>query len=137
MEERDLDLDVPVTPEQWEILARTAEAIGDERGFRTDRNDPPAIHVHLTAERAPSRWRDWISPRDRYGEPERHAARFEFNDGRPVARVDPWIAPEPPAVLPQEVDVMQQDLERWVRNRWHELLEESGIHYVRGHTTEA
>lgn len=133
MEQRNLDLDLPMTAEQWDVLVRTADELGPAEGFRSTDGDPPEIDVLATPERAPAGWREWVSDREAYGDPERPAARLEFNGGSPYARIEPWADPDEPAILQPRVEALRQELERWVRGRWHELLERSGIDYVRGH----
>lgn len=133
MEQRNLDLDLSMTAEQWDVLVKSAEELGPKQGFRPTEGDPPEIVVLATPERAPAGWREWISDRESYGDPERPAARLEFNGGDPYARIGPWAEPDEPAILRPQVEALRQELEQWVRGRWHELLESSGIHYVRGH----
>lgn len=72
---------------------------------------------------------------DSYARSTREFARFVFNGGRPYAELLPPETAKPPAITPAEEAAMDQGLERWVRERWHQLMRESGLDYVRGHLT--
>jgi hypothetical protein len=133
MEKRNLDFDIEITPDQWEELGRTAAGLGHDQGFSWNAEDSTDIEVMLRPDSAPATWRDRLTDERTYGEHVGHVARFVFNDGRPFARLEPWYDPQPPAVPPDLADQMRGDLESWVRNRWHDLMRESGMHYERGH----
>ena len=74
-----------------------------------------------------------MSDEDRYGDSEVEIARFVFNDGRPYARMEAPPTLEEPSITDAQEDAAEAGEERFVRDRWHYLLRESGIHYERGH----
>jgi len=131
MQERNIDLDLPVTAEQWNMIVQTAEARGRVLGFRVEDGDPPGIVVLASLERAPTGWAQWLSPRSMYGEAEKEAARLVFNAGNPYAALEPWATPEE-ELEEAELQARAHAFQRWVRDRWHELMQESGLRYVRG-----
>jgi hypothetical protein len=131
MDVRNIDLDRPVTREQWDILSSTARERGPVEGFRVSDADPPEVIVVASLERAPEEWGEWLSSRFEYGHPYKDAARLVFNDGTPYARLEPWAAPDG-GDDPERQTRMDAAFERWVRSRWHALLRLSGIQYVRG-----
>jgi hypothetical protein len=55
--------------------------------------------------------------------------RFVFNDGRPYAELEPPLQPREPAIMPQRDRADERELEGWVRNRWHDLVCQAGLHY--------
>lgn len=135
MERRNLDFEVEMSPAQWDIMARRADALGPESGgFDRDAADTNEIQVFMNTSDAPSLWRDYVGDQETYGPTTREVARFHFNSGRPYAEIDAGSKVAEPGYLEQEVAEMQNELEHWVRGKWHELLRESGIHYERGHT---
>lgn len=136
MERRNLELG-PITAEQWDILGRTARDLTAVSGFDWQPDACNELGIFMTIENAPAEWRDWVSERDEYGASERRAATVLWNDGDPFARVEIEPLPESPNVLPQNVELMQQKFEHWLRGRWQELLRESGLHYTKaGHVTQ-
>ncbi len=138
METRNLDLDITVTAEQWQQLGRTANATArDGAGFRWDERQPDEIRVLFREDDVPARWQDRVSPPGLYGADAPAAARLVFNDGRPYASVEPPAAPAAPVITEDEQDAMQRELERWVRDKWHELMRASGLHYTRGHIPQS
>jgi len=134
--ERELDFGIPMLPEQWEELGRTAAALGPaRRGFAWDEGRPGEIRVYLRHEDAPPGWLNLVTETEAgtYGAHERAVARFFFHDGRPFGRIalPNWVAE--PAYQPEEAAALWLELERWVRGKWHELLRAAGVHYERGH----
>ena len=144
METRNLDFGIEMTDEQWRALERTADSLGETRGFDAARSvEQPfschAIQVFMDGTRGPDAWRDYLtSPEGTYGTGTAEVAAFHFNGGRPFASIDvpPRLVDEP--AVPDTVEQqMQRELEAWVRNRWHKLLEVSGLHYDRGHIPQS
>jgi hypothetical protein len=127
MEVMNLDLDLPVTAEQWDILAHTATAMGPLHGFGVAGEDPPVIEVVASVERAPEGWAEWLSVRYAYGEPEKRAARLCFNGGQPYAALDSWAVPESAETPPERAEALRLSFDRWVRDRWTELLRLAGV----------
>ncbi|MBX6362628.1 MAG: hypothetical protein IRZ00_02060 [Gemmatimonadetes bacterium] len=140
MEPRDLFFEIEVTKEQWDELRRTAAVQGADRGYDQVQDEPTTdIAVFVTADRGPSRWRPLLVSDGRtYGPTHYKVAHFHWNDGRPFASIDlpPTIVDEP-AFTDQQEQELQDELEDWVRNRWHELMRLSGLHYERGHIPES
>jgi hypothetical protein len=131
MQTRDIDFEIPLTREQWEQLGHSANARPDYGALRWTPDDPDVIRLSIREEERPAGW-NTIAPSVADMAPEdREVARFVYNDGRPYARLEPPPQPESPAIPPQEDEQMQRALERWVRDRWHELLRLAGIHYDR------
>lgn len=139
MEQRKLDLTEAVTPEQWEILGRTAAELGvDGAGFDWDEEESKTIDVYMRDSDAPNYWRElFVSRDDTYGDDAMCVARFDYAGGTPVAEIDVDNAPDEPVYTNVGEATMQQELERWVRNKWHELMERSGIHFDRGHMPQS
>jgi len=138
MEIRNLDFDIDVTREQWQQLGRTAAAAArDGAGFVWDEREPEEIRVVFREGDVPARWQDHVSPDELYGSPARTAARFVFNGGRPYARVEPPAVPAEPVITADEQEAMRLELERWVREKWHELMRVSGLHYTPGHIPQS
>ncbi len=134
MEERNLELGIPLTREQWEQVARRAADLGREQsGFEWSEEEPEQIRLYLHEEEARGLWSDYVSGEETYGAPDREVAQFVFNGGSPYARVEAPPTAQPPMVTQQEEQGMQLGLERWVRDKWEQLLRESGLHYDRGH----
>jgi hypothetical protein len=137
MERRNLELTSSVTAEQWDIMARTARDLSPGDGFGWKPDAPRQIELYMRADDAPGAWHDWVMRDDRYGAGERPAATFLWNDGDTFARIDIDPLPEPPNVLPQDVETMQRDLENWVHNRWRDLRRASGIPFTdAGHVSQ-
>jgi len=133
MERRNLDLGIALTPDQWEILERTAERLGPEdAGFAWDREDSEIL-VYVSDRDAPNHLRNLINREDRYGAHRRAVAAFHFNDGDPFASIAAPASAEQPVITEPEEEELSRELDAWVRNKWHELLRTSGIHYERGH----
>lgn len=135
MEERNLDLEIPLREAQWEQIGRRAASMGREVAGVEWAADTDRIHVYMTDEEARGLWRDQVSDESVYGESEMEVAQFVYNDGRPYARLEPPSTAKPPAILPQDEAAMQAGLERFVREKWDTLLKESGVHYERGHVS--
>lgn len=133
MEERNLDFEIPLTREQWEQVARTAARLGEEGGFTWTEQEPERIRLALRDEEARGIWEDYVSAEETYGESTREIAEIVFNDGRPHGRVKPPASAREPAVNTTEKTAMQEGLERWLREKWHILIRESGLQYDRGY----
>lgn len=127
MDERNVDFDLPVSRDQWEQIGRRAQALRPS-GFEWRDGEPDRIHLYLRDEEARGLWERMVSDEGRYGAHEIEVAQFVFNDGRPYAHLEASPFIEEPAVLPQEEDAMEVGQERFVREKWHRLLEESGLH---------
>lgn len=137
MQARNLDLQIPLTREQWDEIGRTAARLGPEGGFSWTDDEPEQVAVFLRDQDAVGIWDRYVSGEDTYGTPRREVARFRFNGGRPFAELEPPPATRPPAVTEAESAAMQAGLERWVRDGWQTLMRESGIHYERGHLPQS
>jgi hypothetical protein len=133
MQERNLDFEIPVSREQWEQLGRSAARLGEDSGYEWNPTEPDRIHLHLREEEARGVWDRFVSQEETYGEPSLELAEFVFNDGRPFARLQPPAAAEEPAITDNEEHAMDIGMERWVRDKWHELMRQSGLHYDPGH----
>jgi hypothetical protein len=127
MERRNLDLGVPLTREQWLQIGEAADFQPDNGVLEWTPADFGVIHVSIREDDAPKGWQD-IAPAKGLRANEREVARFVYNDGRPMVQLEPPMQPEPPAVLPQQEQAMQVELERWVRGKWHVLMRAAGLH---------
>lgn len=138
MEQRNLDFDIDMTREQWLELGRTADTRGPTRsGFAWAPDRFDEIHVFLRDADAPSLWRNFVSDAESYGAEEREIAQFRFNGGRPYAELHLPESLEEPVVSVQEQETMREELDGWIRNKWHELVRDSGLHYDRGHIPQS
>lgn len=90
------------------------------------------IHVAVREGDAPAGWAGLTPAVDDIPPEDREVARFVYNDGRPYAQLEPPAAPTTPAILPQQEEQMEVGLERWVREKWHYLLRNSGLHHDSG-----
>ena len=128
MQRRNIDFEIPLTPEQWAQLGDSANARPDFGVLRWLPEERDVIHVALRADDAPDGWRPMAPPVDGAGPSDREVARFVYNDGRPFAQLTPPDGLAPPAVSPGEARALEIGLERWVREKWHTLMREAGIH---------
>ncbi|HEX7050631.1 MAG TPA: hypothetical protein VF188_10550 [Longimicrobiales bacterium] len=134
MEALDLDFGIPMTAAQWAELGRTANALAARDGsYAWDEEDFDEIRVLMRDVDAPDLWRNYVSSPSVYGARAREAAQFHFNGGRPYARMGVIEGPDEPVFTDDEEETMRRELERWVRDKWHALLRDSGLHYERGH----
>jgi hypothetical protein len=140
MERHNLFFEIELTDAQWNELQRTADTLGRDRGYASGaRTEEPfetqPIQVYLDEERGPDAWRGFLAGSEgRYGRSSVEVASFHFNGGRPFASIDyPTETVEPPAFSRDRELKLQVELDRWLRNRWDELMRASGIHYDRGH----
>lgn len=134
MEKRNLDFNVDLTREQWLDLGRTAEAVGARGGgYGWDEDRELEIRVYLSDDDAPNLWRNLVADEGTYGATRREIAQFHFNGGRPYAEVHLPEGLEEPILTEQEQQVMRDELDGWLRDKWHALLRDSGQHYDRGH----
>jgi hypothetical protein len=127
MERRNIDFEVTITREQWDQLGRTAAALPDYGVLQWSAEQPETIEVSAREEDAPSGFQDVVSSRYRYGSGQQPVAEFVFNDGRPYASLQPPPAFEPPVVTGQQEHALERELQRWVRNKWHQLVDEAGV----------
>jgi len=133
MQQRNLDFEIPLMREQWEQLGQAANIRPDYGVLRWAPVDEwDVIRVSIREGDAPRGWDDFVPDDNGVYPDDREVARFVYNDGRPYAQLEPPPTPRVPAVLPEEEQKLQVDFERWVRDKWHELLRDSGIHYDRG-----
>lgn len=131
MQRTNLDLGIPLTRLQWAQLGESANFRTDDGVMQWSPSEFDVIRVSIIAADTPEGWSD-IAPPSRVRNDEHEVAHFVYNDGRPFARVEPPAQPQPPAVTDVEEHEMQVALERWVREKWHELLRESGLAYEPG-----
>ena len=132
MEERNLDLQVPVSREQWGELGRTAQRI-HSLGYDWSGDEPDRIRVSLRDEEARGLWTRLVSDEGKYGESEREIAQFVFNDGRPFAHLEAPVTLDEPQIQPQQEAALEEGQARFVREKWQVLLERAGIHFTPGH----
>ncbi|HET8655900.1 MAG TPA: hypothetical protein VFL93_10335 [Longimicrobiaceae bacterium] len=132
MHERNLDFEIPMTRDQWHEIGRSARAL-EPSGFTWTESDPDRIHVLMRDEEARGLWSRFVSDDDVYGAHERELAEFVFNDGRPYAHLKAPPAADEPSVTDEEEHSMAVGQEDWVRRKWDYLMEQSGIHFERGH----
>lgn len=135
MDERNVDLGLPLRRDQWDEIGRRAAALREEGGEFARSDDRNRIGVYLRDEEASELWADLTSSPEKYGSDERQIAEYVYNDGRPYAELKAPSTARPPAVLPQEEAAIARDLEQLVRAKWHRLLEESGLHFEQGHVS--
>lgn len=135
MQERNLDLDLPLRREQWNQIGERAAALEQDDGQFEWAADRERITVYLSNDEARGLWRDLASEPQTYGGAQVEIAEFVFNDGRPYADLKVPPTWKPPAILPQEEAALDAQLERIVREKWHRLLEESGLHFEFGHVS--
>ncbi|GJG88303.1 hypothetical protein tb265_34840 [Gemmatimonadetes bacterium T265] len=131
MNNHNLDFEIPLTREQWQQLGEAANLREDFGVLRWATSDFDVIRVSVHADDAPAGW-DGIATRTEFAADDREVARFVYNDGRPYARVEPPAEPAPPAITAAEDRALDVALDRWVRDKWHGLLRESGLHYESG-----
>jgi hypothetical protein len=127
-----IDFEAPVSREQWDQIGQAAAFRPDYGVLSWSPAEWEVIHVAVRGDDAPEGWEDEVPRDDGVRPDEREVARFVYNDGRPYAQIVPPSAPTTPAVLPQQEQEMQVQLDRWVRGKWHELLRSSGLHYDSG-----
>jgi hypothetical protein len=132
MEEHNIDFGVPLTREQWDQIGQSANFRPDFGVMRWSPDEPDVIQISIREEELPPGWEAIAPPDDGRRPDDREVARFLYNDGRPFARLEPPDEPKPPAISAEHDRELQVALERWVREKWHELLRLSGIHYDSG-----
>ena len=133
MERRNLDLGIPLTREQWQQLGEGANLRPDFGVLRWAPAEFDVIHLSVREEDVPKGWADFAPPADDVVAPaDREVARFRYNDGRPFAQLEPIVQPSAPGVPFAQERRLEVNLERWVRDKWRELLRDSGLHYDRG-----
>jgi hypothetical protein len=126
VEERNLDFEIPMTRDQWRQVGERAKALRPS-GFDWNDQEPDRIRVYLRDEEARGIWNRLLADEDRYGAHEIEIAQFVFNDGRPFAHLEAPSTLDEPQVLPQEEAAVEAGQEQYVRDKWHYLLEESGL----------
>ncbi len=136
MRKHNLDFGIPIAREQWDQLGRTAAALRPSGIGLVWRGDEwSTIRVYLRKNDVPAELRSLVNDRDWAGMLEREVAEFRYNAGRPFATVLEIDAPDEPAISEAEEARMRQALDHWVRLKWSQLMEASGLHYDRGGTT--
>jgi hypothetical protein len=127
MERRNIDFEVTITRDQWDQLGRTAAALPDYGVLHWNEGQPETIEVCARNEDAPAGFQDVVSSRNRYGSGQQPVAEFVFNDGHPFASLQPPAAFNRPVVTKQQEQALERELQRWVRNKWHQLVDEAGV----------
>ena len=127
MERRNLDLGIPLTRDQWQQVGEAAGFQPDDGVLEWTPSDFDVIHLSIRAQDAPRGWTN-AAPPNVARHDEREVARFVYNEGRPMAQLTPRAQPAPPAILPRDDQDLQVELERWVRGKWHLLMEAAGFH---------
>ena len=127
MKRRNIDFEVSITREQWDQLGRTAADLPDYGVLQWSPERPETIEVCARNEDAPSGFQDIVSSRNPYGNGPQPVAEFVYNDGRPYAELEPPAAFEQPVVTRQQEQALDAELQRWVRNKWHRLVDEAGV----------
>ena len=136
MRKHNLDFGIPLVREQWDQLGRSAAALSPSgSGFVWRGDEWSTIRVYLRKNDVPGELRALVNERDWAGMLEREVAEFRYNAGRPFATVLAIDAPNEPAITEDEEQRMRQALDHWVRLKWRDLMEASGLHYDRGGTT--
>lgn len=131
MDRRNLDFEIPLTREQWQQLGEAANLREDYGVLRWAPAEFDVIRLSLHTDDAPRGWAG-VATNVRSAADDREVARFVYNDGRPYAHLEPPAEPAPPAITGAQDHAMDVALERWVRDKWHELLRDSGLHYESG-----
>lgn len=131
MERRNLDLEIPLTREQWQQLGETANLREDFGVLRWATAEFDIIRVSPHMDDAPVGL-EGIATQTDFAADDREIARFVYNDGRPYAHLEPPAEPAPPAITSAEDRALDVALERWVRDKWRGLMRDSGLHYDAG-----
>ena len=126
MEERNVDLEIPLSEEQWFQIGKAAQA-NQALGYEWNGSEGDRIHVYLRDEETRGMWDRLVSEENQYGAQKKEVAQFVFNDGRPFAHLEALPAFEEPAVNSREEDALEVGQERFVREKWHQLVERAGI----------
>lgn len=126
MEERNVDLEIPLSEEQWFQIGKAAQA-NQALGYEWKGSEGDRIHVYLRDEEARGAWEGLVSDENLYGDQEVEIAQFVFNDGRPFAHLEAIPAFDEPSVTAPEEDALEVGQERFVRGKWHQLVERAGI----------
>ena len=129
MQARNIDFDTSLTLREWEQLALSIASRADHGVADWTPTEPDVIRLSIREGDYPEGWDGIVPPLDDLPPEEREVARIVFNDGRPYAHLEPPRQPERPVLLPQDDERMQLALEKWVREKWHELLRFSGLRY--------
>jgi hypothetical protein len=132
MQRRNLDFQIPLTREQWQQLGDSANLRPDYGVLRWDPTEFDVIRVAMQQDEHPAGFAQAVPQQDAVTGDDREVARFVYNDGRPFAELQPPPNLTRPAVSPDEERALDQQLERWVREKWHGLLRDSGIDFDRG-----
>lgn len=132
MEQRNLDLGLPVSSDQWGQLRRTAQAVR-ANGYLWSGDEPDRIRILLRDEESRGLWDRLVSDENRYGAHEVEVAQVVYNDGRPFAQLEAHPAFDEPSVTDGQETALEEGQAHFVRQKWHELLERSGIHFTPGH----
>lgn len=127
MERRNLDLGVPLTRDQWRQIGEAADFQADGGVLEWTPDEFEVVRVSIRESDTPTGWQN-VAPAGYTRNDEREVARFVYNDGRPMAQLEPPANLEPPAVAPQQERDLEVELERWVRGKWHTLMDAAGLH---------
>ncbi len=131
MPHRNIDFEIPLTREQWHQLGESANLREDYGVLRWAPAEFDVIRVSAHTDDAPLGWEGVAARPDLRVAGDVEVAQFVYNDGRPFARLAPTRElPVPGNGTPSDA-AMMNSLERWVRDKWHGLMRDSGIHYDR------
>ena len=132
MQRRNLDFEIALTREQWQQLGESANLRPDAGVLRWSPAEFDVIRLSIHEDDRPAGFAALTPPPMADVAGDLVVARFVYNDGRPYARLQPPAEFGPPRISPEEERALDQSLERWVRDRWRQLLRDSGIAYDRG-----
>jgi len=127
MNRRNLDFEIPLTREQWQQLGEAADLREDFGVLRWAPSEFAVIRVSAHTDDAPKGWTD-LATRIDFAADDREVARFVYNDGRPYAQLEPPAESASPAITSAQDHALDVALERWVRDKWHGLLRDAGLH---------
>ena len=128
MDRRNLDFEIALTREQWQQLGETANLREDFGVLRWAPAEFDVIRVSVHTDDAPRGWQGEATNIN-FAADDREVARFIYNDGRPYAHLEPPAEPAPPAITAAQDAALDASLERWVRDKWHGLVRDSGLRY--------
>ena len=135
MRKHNMDVGTPVSREQWDQLGRTAAALGPSgSGFVWRGDEWSTIRVYLGKNDVPGELRAVVDERDGTGMLEHEVAELRYNAGRPFATVLAIDEPNEPTITEDEEQRMRQALDEWIRLKWRQLVDASGLRYDRGGT---
>lgn len=126
MERRNIDFEVAISRDQWDTLGRTAAALPDPVLAWTIET-PEQIELRIRGDDAPTGFAGFVAVPGRYGVADTKVAEIVFNDGRPFAALEPPPEFMPPNITRDQEQALEGELQRWVRNKWHVLVDEAGV----------